>query len=415
MKSAYQAIPFGRWCAPGARTRARPRLELPFGEAAVEHRAEDERPFARARARWRRRSGPSCPPPPRGSGSSSRPPSRRSARAAAFSCGSRSGCVSGIRYGLAYRSRIWRPTKTAAAGIHQKRGSRWASPIAISTAALSSRKMKARSEPAAEDHGAVTLVGLVVAPLPPEREHLERNRDQPGQAESEHREHHPGADRAGCGLAREARSAPGVEREDDDRRDGLAEDEPVEERFVVLGPVDQARGEELPLREARQVQAVGHARRRPEEVGGGAPTPRRAQLRLRAALAPTPCASPSSPTSTLTCTRSRRYGKRSTQEAPDEIWCLGDLVGYGPQPDACCAWSAGHTAVCLAGNHDLGVLGTLDITDFSDDAAAAAIWTRGVLGEPRPDISREAARRAASARTSASSTRARVTRYGSTC
>jgi len=70
------------------------------------------------------------------------------------------------------------------------------------------------------------------------------------------------------------------------------------------------------------------------------------------------------------------------QEAPDEIWCLGDLVGYGPQPDACCVWSAEHTAVCLAGNHDLGVLGTLDITDFSDDAAAAAIWTRRVLGEP---------------------------------
>ena len=103
------------------------------------------------------------------------------------------------------------------------------------------------------------------------------------------------------------------------------------------------------------------------------------------------------------------------QEAPDEIWCLGDLVGYGPQPDECCAWSAGHTAVCLAGNHDLGVLGTLDIDDFSDDAAAAAIWTRGVLGEPRPDLSVGAGRRAASARTSASSTRARATRSGSTC
>ena len=70
------------------------------------------------------------------------------------------------------------------------------------------------------------------------------------------------------------------------------------------------------------------------------------------------------------------------REAPDEIWCLGDLVGYGPQPDACCVWSAEHTAVCLAGNHDLGVLGTLDLTDFSDDAAAAAVWTRRVLGEP---------------------------------
>jgi diadenosine tetraphosphatase ApaH/serine/threonine PP2A family protein phosphatase len=73
------------------------------------------------------------------------------------------------------------------------------------------------------------------------------------------------------------------------------------------------------------------------------------------------------------------------QEAPDEIWCLGDLVGYGPQPNACCEWTAEHAAVCLAGNHDLGVLGTLDIADFSDDAAAAAIWTRGVLSEPAHD------------------------------
>jgi diadenosine tetraphosphatase ApaH/serine/threonine PP2A family protein phosphatase len=73
------------------------------------------------------------------------------------------------------------------------------------------------------------------------------------------------------------------------------------------------------------------------------------------------------------------------RESPDEIWCLGDLVGYGPQPNECCAWTAEHTSVCLAGNHDLGVLGVLDIADFSDDAAAAAIWTRGVLAEDARD------------------------------
>ncbi len=66
-------------------------------------------------------------------------------------------------------------------------------------------------------------------------------------------------------------------------------------------------------------------------------------------------------------------------ESPDAIWCLGDLVGYGPQPTACCEWAAANTQVCLAGNHDLGVLGTLDLDDFSPDAAAAAIWTRGTL------------------------------------
>jgi predicted phosphodiesterase len=69
------------------------------------------------------------------------------------------------------------------------------------------------------------------------------------------------------------------------------------------------------------------------------------------------------------------------QEAPDAVWCLGDLVGYGPQPNPCCAWAAAETQVCLAGNHDLGVLGTLDLADFSGDAEAAASWTRGVLDD----------------------------------
>jgi predicted phosphodiesterase len=69
------------------------------------------------------------------------------------------------------------------------------------------------------------------------------------------------------------------------------------------------------------------------------------------------------------------------RERPDAVWCLGDLVGYGPQPNACCAWAAERTQVCLAGNHDLGVLGALDLADFSGEAEAAASWTRGVLEE----------------------------------
>ena len=44
-------------------------------------------------------------------------------------------------------------------------------------------------------------------------------------------------------------------------------------------------------------------------------------------------------------------------EGVDRIWCLGDLVGYGPHPNECCAWAQEHTAVCLSGNHDLGVIG----------------------------------------------------------
>jgi len=66
---------------------------------------------------------------------------------------------------------------------------------------------------------------------------------------------------------------------------------------------------------------------------------------------------------------------------PDEVWCLGDLVGYGPRPNECCASVAGRAAICLAGNHDLGVLGAadVDLADFSPDAAASARWTRSAL------------------------------------
>jgi diadenosine tetraphosphatase ApaH/serine/threonine PP2A family protein phosphatase len=63
----------------------------------------------------------------------------------------------------------------------------------------------------------------------------------------------------------------------------------------------------------------------------------------------------------------------------EEIWCLGDLVGYGPRPNRCCTTVRDRTALCLSGNHDLGVLGLIDLSEFSYDAAAAAYWTRDVL------------------------------------
>jgi predicted phosphodiesterase len=65
---------------------------------------------------------------------------------------------------------------------------------------------------------------------------------------------------------------------------------------------------------------------------------------------------------------------------PDEIWCLGDLVGYGAQPDACVALASERCDLCLAGNHDLVVTGTLDIAEFSENAAAAALWTQENIG-----------------------------------
>jgi len=67
------------------------------------------------------------------------------------------------------------------------------------------------------------------------------------------------------------------------------------------------------------------------------------------------------------------------RERADAIWCLGDLVGYGPKPNDCCATVARSARICLVGNHDLGVIGRIDLTDFSPDAHAAAQWSRDVL------------------------------------
>src|SRR3954447_2087592 len=70
----------------------------------------------------------------------------------------------------------------------------------------------------------------------------------------------------------------------------------------------------------------------------------------------------------------------------DELWCLGDLVGYGAEPDACVALASEHCAIVLAGNHDLAVVGILSLEDFSRGAALAAMWTRETISEQTHDF-----------------------------
>jgi diadenosine tetraphosphatase ApaH/serine/threonine PP2A family protein phosphatase len=65
----------------------------------------------------------------------------------------------------------------------------------------------------------------------------------------------------------------------------------------------------------------------------------------------------------------------------DQTWCLGDMVGYGADPDACTALVRERCDTCLVGNHDLAVLGALDISTFSEGAAAAVEWTRENVSE----------------------------------
>ena len=60
----------------------------------------------------------------------------------------------------------------------------------------------------------------------------------------------------------------------------------------------------------------------------------------------------------------------------EQIWCLGDVVGYGAEPDGCTDLVRERCDVCLAGNHDLAVLGELKVSAFSEAAAAGVAWTR---------------------------------------
>ena len=63
----------------------------------------------------------------------------------------------------------------------------------------------------------------------------------------------------------------------------------------------------------------------------------------------------------------------------EELWCLGDLVGYGAEPDACVALAEAECAIILAGNHDLAVVDVLSLEDFSRGAALAAQWTKDTI------------------------------------
>jgi predicted phosphodiesterase len=62
-----------------------------------------------------------------------------------------------------------------------------------------------------------------------------------------------------------------------------------------------------------------------------------------------------------------------------ELWCLGDLVGYGADPDACVELAREHVAVCLAGNHDLAAVGEVPLKVFSRGAGLSLEWTREVM------------------------------------
>lgn len=60
---------------------------------------------------------------------------------------------------------------------------------------------------------------------------------------------------------------------------------------------------------------------------------------------------------------------------PDVMYCLGDVVGYGPYPNECVDLVRDRCSVVVMGNHDSGVLGITPLRHFNQYGRAAVEWT----------------------------------------
>jgi diadenosine tetraphosphatase ApaH/serine/threonine PP2A family protein phosphatase len=65
--------------------------------------------------------------------------------------------------------------------------------------------------------------------------------------------------------------------------------------------------------------------------------------------------------------------------AYNQLWCLGDTIGYGPQPNECLAHMRDRGTYVLTGNHDLACLGEVSLVDFNALARTANQWNNRQL------------------------------------
>jgi predicted phosphodiesterase len=80
----------------------------------------------------------------------------------------------------------------------------------------------------------------------------------------------------------------------------------------------------------------------------------------------------------------------ASAEPFDSAWCLGDLVGYGPDPNECIRRVRElPELVCLMGNHDAAVVGKIDVDSFNLEARLVVRWTRTVLTDENETYLRE--------------------------
>jgi len=63
----------------------------------------------------------------------------------------------------------------------------------------------------------------------------------------------------------------------------------------------------------------------------------------------------------------------------DELWCLGDIIGYGPFPNECVEALRANHCLAIPGNHDWGCAGKIPLDDFNVDARWACEWSRDVI------------------------------------
>lgn len=78
----------------------------------------------------------------------------------------------------------------------------------------------------------------------------------------------------------------------------------------------------------------------------------------------------------------------------DEVWCLGDIVGYGPDPNECIRRLQELPALlCLMGNHDFAAIGDLALETFNADARRSLLWQRKQLTEENKAFLRSCSQR----------------------
>jgi len=81
-----------------------------------------------------------------------------------------------------------------------------------------------------------------------------------------------------------------------------------------------------------------------------------------------------------------KIDEQAKKEPVDQIWFLGDLVGYGPNPNECIDKLRERTDIIIAGNHDWAAVGKIDLEDFSEAARISAEWTAAQLTDEHRDF-----------------------------